>query len=401
MKVEADAIEQVLQNATQVLESSKFQIFEIGETARQEKETLVQEHQQVMEDLTATIETVDQLEEQYRRSRVRLVEVSRDFTRYGEKDIHEAYENATKFQLSLAVNRKREENLKVKRDELQKRIRNSERTIERAEGIFSQMNVVLEYLSGDLSQVTRILESAKNRQLFGLKIIVAQEEERRRIAREMHDGPAQSMASLALSTDIAERMLAKGELGVVKEELGELKRNIRTELEEIRKIIFNLRPMALDDLGLVPTIRKYTQDFEEKSKIRTKLELRGRERRLASAMEVALFRLVQESLTNVAKHSQASHVTVEISFQEENIVRVSVEDNGQGFEVAEWQAKLKTDGTSFGLVGMKERVELLEGAFGIDAKKGAGTKITIEVPINHTMKGEVNNERVDESELRG
>jgi two-component system sensor histidine kinase DegS len=391
MNVEVDVIERVLNNATEALESGKHQIFEISEGARQEHEALTRELQRVMEDLSVTITTVDRLEEEYRRSRVRLVEVSRDFKRYGEKDIRNAYESATQFQLSLTVNREKETNLKQKRDELQKRIRNVEQTIERAEALCSQMNVVLEYLSGDLGQVTRILESAKHRQLIGLKIILAQEEERRRIAREIHDGPAQSMANLILRTDIAERMLAKGELGVVKEELADLKQNMRTELEEVRKIIFNLRPMALDDLGLVPTIRKLTQDYEEKTKIRTKFELRGRERRLASAMEVALFRLVQESLTNVLKHANATYVTVEMSFPSEKLVRVVIADNGDGFDLDRWQAKLASGGgSSFGLVGMKERVDLLEGKIDIESNGYAGTTIAIEVPLDEALKGEVN-----------
>ncbi|MCI3921360.1 sensor histidine kinase [Paenibacillus sp. TRM 82003] len=389
MKVEADAVERVLKNATEALESGKYQIYEISEAARQEQEALTRELQQVMEELDQTIHTVDRLEGEYRRARVRLVEVSRDFKRYGEKDIRDAYENATNLQLSLTVNREKETNLKAKRDDLQKRIRNVERTIERAEALFSQMNVVLEYLSGDLGQVTRILESAKNRQLLGLKIILAQEEERRRIAREIHDGPAQSMANLILRTDIAERMLAKGELEDVKAELGDLKQNMRTELEEVRKIIFNLRPMALDDLGIVPTLRKLMQDYEEKTKIRTKFELRGRERRLASGMEVALFRLVQESLTNVLKHAQASYVTVELSFPADSLVRVVVADNGNGFDLARWQAKLASgDSSSFGLVGMKERVELLEGKFEIESNVNAGTKIAIEVPLDDATKEE-------------
>ena len=385
LQVEVDAIERVLKSATEALESGKYQIFEIGEAARQEQAALTRELQQVMEDLTETIAAVDKLEEQYRRARVRLVEVSRDFKRFGEKDIRDAYETATQLQLSLTVNREKETNLKAKRDDLQKRIRNVERTIERAESLFSQMNVVLEYLSGDLGQVTRILESAKNRQLLGLKIILAQEEERRRIAREIHDGPAQSMANLILRTDIAERMLAKGELDVVREELADLKRNMRTELEEVRKIIHNLRPMALDDLGLVPTIRKMVQDFEERTKIRAKFELRGRERRLASGMEVALFRLVQESLSNVAKHAEATHVTVEIAFPNEKNVRVVVADNGVGFDMGRWQTKVRA-GTSFGLVGMRERVELLAGTFDIESNLNEGTKIVIEVPLDDTSK---------------
>jgi len=391
LNVEVDAIERVLKNATEALESSKYHIYEIGEAARQEQEALATELQRVMEELDDTINMVDKLEEQYRRARVRLVEVSRDFKRYGEKDIREAYESATQLQLNLSMNREKESNLKAKRDDLQKRIRNIDRTIERAEALFSQMNVVLEYLSGDLGQVTRILESAKNRQLLGLKIILAQEEERRRIAREIHDGPAQSMANLILRTDIAERMLAKGELGVVKEELADLKQNVRTELEEVRKIIFNLRPMTLDDLGLVPTIRKLTQDYEEKTKIRTKFELRGRERRLASGMEVALFRLVQESLTNVAKHADATHVTVEMAFLADGAVRVVVADNGVGFDIARWESKVAAGrGASFGLVGMRERVELLEGIFEIESNVNAGTKITIEVPLGDGTKEDVN-----------
>jgi two-component system sensor histidine kinase DegS len=391
VNVEVDAVERVLKSATEALESGKYQIYEISESARQEQEALKRELQQVMEDLNETILLVDKMEEQYRRARVRLVEVSRDFKRYGEKDIRDAYENATQLQLTLTVNREKEGNLKQKRDELHKRIRNVERTIERAEALFSQMNVVLEYLSGDLGQVTRILESAKNRQLLGLKIILAQEEERRRIAREIHDGPAQSMANLILRTDIAERMLAKGELEVVKTELGELKRNVRMELEEVRKIIFNLRPMTLDDLGLVPTIRKLTQDYEEKTKIRTKFELRGRERRLASAMEVALFRLVQESLTNVLKHADATYVSVEMSFPAEGVIRVVIIDNGIGFDVARWQSKVSSGGgASFGLVGMRERAELLEGKFEIESNVNAGTKIAIEVPLDDASKEEVN-----------
>src|SRR5690606_1394581 len=142
----------------------------------------------------------------FRQARVRLTEVSRDFKRYNEQDIKHAYETATQIQSELIVFREKEANLKYRRDDLQKRIRNVERTSERAEGVVSQINVVLEYLSGNLEQVTRILESAKNRQLIGLKIILAQEEERKRIAREIHDGLAQSLANLILRSEIAERL---------------------------------------------------------------------------------------------------------------------------------------------------------------------------------------------------
>jgi two-component system, NarL family, sensor histidine kinase DegS len=241
------------------------------------------------------------------------------------------------------------------------------------------MSVVVDYLTGDLNQVTRIIESAKNRQLLGLKIILAQEEERKRIAREIHDGLAQSMANVVLRTEIAEKMLGMQQYPAVKEELVDLKGQVRVGLEEIRKMIFNLRPMALDDLGLVPTLRKYIQDFEDKTKILTKFTVVGREARLPSGMEVAVFRLIQECFSNVLKHAGASSAQLEVTFQKQ-MVKITIHDNGVGFEVDITQAKASA-GNHFGLLGMKERIELLEGRLDIESAKGQGTRISMLVPI--------------------
>jgi two-component system sensor histidine kinase DegS len=372
-------INRVIKNAIQVMEDSKYQIYEICESARSELEALEQELELVLQETVKTIEKVDQLEQDYRRARIRLTEVSRDFVRYKEEDIKSAYEKATQIQLDLMVYREKESYLKARRDDLQKRVRNVENSIERAEMIASQINVVLEYLSGDLNQVTRILESAKTRQLLGLKIILAQEEERKRIAREIHDGPAQSLANIVLRTEIAERMLIKKEFEMVQEELVDLKGQVRSGLEEIRKIIFNLRPMALDDLGLVPTLRKFVQDFEDKSKIHTVFELSGKEIRMPSAMEAAIYRLVQEAFTNALKHANASRVLLDISY-EPHLITIIIHDNGIGF-----QSDLIDLGASrnshFGLIGMRERVELIEGRMDIDSNPGQGTKIIIHIPI--------------------
>ncbi|MGO4346865.1 histidine kinase [Paenibacillus sp. FSL A5-0031] len=379
-------INRVIKNAIEVMEDSKYQIYEICESARTELESLEQELEIVLQETVKTIDKVDQLEQDYRRARIRLTEVSRDFVRYKEDDIKSAYEKATQIQLDLMVYREKESYLKARRDDLQKRVRNVENSIERAETIASQINVVLEYLSGDLNQVTRILESAKTRQLLGLKIILAQEEERKRIAREIHDGPAQSLANIVLRTEIAERMLIKQEFVMVQEELVDLKGQVRSGLEEIRKIIFNLRPMALDDLGLVPTLRKFTQDFEEKTKIHTIFELIGKETRMPSAMEAAIYRLVQEAFTNALKHASASHVMLEINYQPQHISLV-IQDNGVGFnsDLIEQDA---TRNAHFGLVGMRERIELIEGRMDIDSNPGRGTKIIIDIPTTAESRKE-------------
>ncbi|OAB47698.1 sensor histidine kinase [Paenibacillus antarcticus] len=378
MDFQAEAIDRVIKNAIEVVENSKLQMFEILESARDELNALNQELKFVVKETVDTLQKVDLLELSYRRSRIRLTEVSRDFVRYKEEDIRQAYEKATQLQLDVMIYREKEMYLKARRDELQIRTRNVENSVERAEVIGSQMSVVMEYLSGEISQVGRIIETAKNRQLIGLKIILAQEEERKRIAREIHDGPAQLLANLVLRTEIVERMLVKQEFRMVQDEIVDLKGQVRASLEEIRKVIFNLRPMALDDLGLIPTLRKYIYDFEEKMRIRTLIETRGKEHRLSSAMEAAMYRLVQEALTNVAKHAQASYVVVEITYQAQ-MVKIVVQDNGCGLRLDQLEKKSQDH---FGIIGMRERVELLDGRMEIESALNDGTKIIIHIPTN-------------------
>jgi len=232
-----------------------------------------------------------------------------------------------------------------------------------------------------LSNVSRILESAKSRQLLGLKIIMAQEEERKRVAREIHDGPAQTMANLVLKTEIAERFLEMDDKENLRSELADLKTQIRSGLEEIRKIIFLLRPMALDDLGLTPTLRKYVQDFEERTRIKTSFEATGKERRLPGAMEVAMFRLAQEALNNVQRHARATFVSLRVNFTDSE-VQMTIQDNGVGFRMNDpgprGRNKLQSQ---FGLMGMRERVELLQGTLDIDSAPGQGTTINIRLPL--------------------
>lgn len=377
--MQPDAIDKVFTNAINVMESSKYQLFEIAESSRLEKESLARELNDIKYETGVTIDLVDLLEKEYKRSRIRLTEVSRDFNKYREEDIKIAYEAAIAFQLQLTVAREKENNLKIRRNDLQARMKNVDKQVERAEIIVSQMNVALEYLSGDLNQVNRILESAKNRQLMGLKIILAQEEERKRIAREIHDGMAQTLANVVLRTEIAHRMLLKEDVSAVKDELVDLKGQVRNGLEEVRKIIFNLRPMALDDLGIVPTLRKYVQDFEDKYRIHTQFNLVGKETRIPSGLEIAIFRLVQEALSNINKHAKATFLSVELTLEPDQ-VQIYVVDNGIGFDVPLTEQRI-AKGNNFGLLGMRERVELLEGTMVLESEKDSGTKITMLIPI--------------------
>ncbi|WP_371320230.1 sensor histidine kinase [Chengkuizengella axinellae] len=381
-----DAIDKVITKTMEVMDDSKYQIYEISESARTELEVLNQDLSKVMSEIDKVINIVDDFEIKFRDARNRLSEVSRDLHRYGEVDIRKAYETANSFQIELIIYREKEKNLKDRRDDLHQRIKNIEGTIHRAETVVSQMNVVLDYLQGDLNQVSRILETAKNRQLIGLKIILALEEERKRISREIHDGIAQSMANLVLRTEIVERMLSKEKYDSLMGEFVDFKHQMRTGLEEVRKIIFNLRPMALDDLGLVPALRKYLQVFEEKYAINTSIDVHGQEIRISSAMEVAIYRFVQEFCSNTYKHANASQIKLGIFFEDETI-SISLQDDGIGFEIDQMDQKI-LEGNHYGIIGMRERVELLEGDFEIRSASNQGTQITMKVPVNENEEKE-------------
>ena len=374
-------LDKVIKNTVKAVEQSKFQIFEISENARKEEQTLYKELQEIEAETEHVINEVDQLEIKYRVARLRLAEVSRNFNKYTEEDIRQAYEGANEKQLELFIARERESNLRKRRDELQMRIKNIANTIKRADVLTTQVGVVLDYLTGDLNKLGAELEKAQHRQMLGLKIIQAQEEERKRVAREIHDGPAQIMAHVVMRSEIAERLLQQ-DVEQARRELSGLKNAVRSSLTEVRKIIFDLRPMALDDLGLLPTLRKYLDDFTQRFNIDCDLKILGKEMRLEPTMEVALFRLIQETLSNVSKHAQATEVIIRMEFHTERVT-VSIQDNGIGFDyIPEEQG----NNTQFGLIGMRERVELLEGKMEIRTARGSGTRVIFGIPMKRSKQ---------------
>lgn len=204
-------------------------------------------------------------------------------------------------------------------------------------------------------------------------LVNAQETERQRLSRQIHDGPAQALSNFILQTEIAMRLMDVDSTQA-REELTNLKASAMGTFQKVRNFIFELRPMMLDDLGLVPTVRRYTDAFKEQTGLDINVTVTGNERRLEPYLEVMLFRAIQELLGNAARHAQATLVKILIDMGQER-VRVSVDDNGKGFDPETLQ-----QGNNLGLRLIRERAEMLGGTFEVDSNLGKGTRVSFAVP---------------------
>lgn len=204
-------------------------------------------------------------------------------------------------------------------------------------------------------------------------LVNAQETERQRLSRQMHDGPAQALSNFILQTEIAMRLFDV-DAARAKDELNNLKSSAMGTFQKVRNFIFELRPMMLDDLGLVPTVRRYADAFKEQTSLDVNVTVTGNERRLEPYLEVMMFRALQELLGNTARHSQATQVKVMLDMGDDR-VRVSVDDNGRGFDPDAVQQS-----ASLGLKLIRERAEMLGGTFDVDSSVGRGTRISFAVP---------------------
>ena len=206
-------------------------------------------------------------------------------------------------------------------------------------------------------------------------LVNAQEAERQRLSRQMHDGPAQALSNFILQTEIAMRLL-EVDPSQAKDELGNLKGAAMNTFQKVRNFIFELRPMMLDDLGLLPTIKRYSDAIKEQSGIDVNVTISGAERRLEPYIEVMVFRAVQELMGNVIRHSQGNQMKINIDLSDE-LIRVQVDDNGKGFDTDAVQ-----ESKSLGLKLIRERVEMMGGTFEIDSAVGKGSRIIFSLPVH-------------------
>lgn len=205
----------------------------------------------------------------------------------------------------------------------------------------------------------------------GIKLI---EEERRRIARDLHDGPAQGITNISMRLDVVRRLMERDPV-LANEELDRLHQRVRGVVNDIRKLIYDLRPLAIDEVGLIQAARQLCERNQEDWGIPVQVTVsEALQLDMPPARQVAIYRLIQELLNNVRKHAEASHVGVTF-VQVENALVVEVVDDGKGFDVHHIPSG------HFGIIGLKERVAYLSGKVDIESEIGRGSRFVITIPL--------------------
>ena len=398
------SLKKILSNTVETIEDNKTQVYSIYETARDEVEASRKQLEDLKFQVRQTIDRVDALEKQEQQAKQKLARVSADFQHNSEERIRQCYDEVRDVQVALAVERDKEKRLREQRDKLEIRLRHLGVMLQQAEHLTLAIGSVLNYLSTQVSGVVWKIEAVQKDKLVGARIIKAVEDERFRMSRELHDGPAQDLANLIFQTSICEK-LVDIHPEEAKQNLAEMRQQVRGCLSGVRQVIFDLRPMALDDLGLEAALHQLVAKMAARGVVAAEYQLDGEPVKLSKYVEVAAFRIVQEALNNVAHHSGQKNARVRVLYTK-TALSILVEDEGNGFDMDELEraqqeaeeeeeaqeeepvdVNAPIDDTApsketlhFGLVSMKERAKMIGAEFQVTSAIGKGTRVHLRIP---------------------
>lgn len=331
---------------------------------QQEITSELEQSQRALKEITLMLEQsqieMNKLTQRNTAITVHLQQVQSQVESLPRADIRMAYDSALDAQQRLFVMRGQLEKLQSDQSYLQRYV--------------SMLEQTQKMLAGDkpTSKQARVNTAGTTLEM----VVNAQESERKRLSREMHDGPAQALSNFILQTEIAMRLFDT-DAAKAKEELTSLKMAALNTFQKVRNFISELRPMMLDDLGMVPTVKRYVESFKEQTGVDAQMAMTGTERRLEPYLEVMIFRALQELMGNAVRHGQANQIKVHMGV-EDQLVKISVDDNGKGFN-----PEAAAESSGLGLKVIRERIEMLGGSMEIGSVLGQGSTISLQIPAGN------------------
>ena len=373
------SLDEIIQQVLMSVSNGRWQVEEFNKMVRNEFKVLSIFDHRLQKNMLEIAKELEIKELQEQQARQFLAEVSSDVGALSEEKLQQAYAQVSYLQEQV-------ESLRNRTTDVSKQIKSNKQKqlayinkIKKAVNLAQHFEEVTNYLGNQMLEMLGEFKDLRYRQLQSEYIIYGQEEERLRLAREIHDGPAQSIAGISFKAEFCKKLIEQDPQRC-KLELNLLTDMVRETLGEVRNIIFDLRPMSIDDLGLIPTLKNYIEKIKKENTIDLQLKIVGKLIRLASHLEVGIYRIIQEAVNNLLRHSQASEACIEITYTQEQIW-VRIIDNGEGFEVE------KVGSGHYGLIGMRERTKLFSGELDIASELGRGTTIRLVINIdNYILK---------------
>ena len=381
-------VEKIVKNIIDKILASRDEILNILDFARAENENIKNELTDIKKRAVTIIDEVDTLEIKVKMLRKKLAHVSKNYNKFTEQEVQKVYEEAFEANTEFIKKKSEEKELINRRNQLELSLKKSIKTIESAEKAINQISIAVNYIGGNVFSALEEVDK-ESQMLVGIKILEAQENERKRISRDIHDGPAQYVSNILMKAEITEKII-KTNLQEGLNELVELKKSIKLALKEIRGIIYDLRPMSLDDLGLNTTIDEFVKKFKLDHNINIETRNKPIKIEIDTIIQVAIFRIIQEVFNNIKKHSKANNVRLDLDYGTKYI-RLIIADDGVGFDYEKTLEQVKAKNTSFGLVGIIERVEQFQGTIVIDSSIRKGTSYNIKLPVNREVIKDENN----------
>jgi two-component system sensor histidine kinase DegS len=336
---------------------------EDNETIGQEIQGEINKSERQLQEIALMLEQsqleVSRLAQKNAAVTAQLQQIRGYFETVPREDIRYVYDEALDAQQRLFVMRGQSEKLESDQKHLEK--------------YKDRLKSILKYIDANL--VGGIEDNLEKNLNSVEAIIQTQERERQRLSRQMHDGPAQALSNFILQTEIAVRLFDIDK-EKAREELEILKKSATSAFQQVRDFVFELRPMMLDDLGLVPTLKRYIEASKEQNDVDIRFVVNGIERRFESFVEVVIFRAIQEILSFMVKNTQATQITLQLSIME-SALKITIDDNGKGID-----SVTAYENPVLGIKVVKDRVEMMGGYFNIDSSPEKGNQIVFQVPVN-------------------
>lgn len=363
------ALQSAIDQTLNAIREGRAQIETIVQNTQDELVRLEREAEMLQQHCLEAIEKVERLEKEDRKARDRVFVVHRDIHRFTEKEMRVAYEQAQSIQGELSQWRERENQYRIRRDDTLRRIKVMRETARQAELLTLKFEHVTGYLGSELEGVSLALQEAQLQSLVGFQILQMQELERASLAERIHDGPMQLLASALMRLQMATSDTETAE---------DFRRRVNHVITELKSVVFSLRPPLLDDLGIVPTVRRHVENWMRRVGIEAKVNLIGLEATISPTAKVTIFRCVEEALQNIVGHAGATQISVNLVYGESSL-QVQIIDDGVGIPSVDFISWLEQGRT--GLALCDQRMKLLGGKFEVVPNTPKGTRFLLEIPI--------------------